>query len=178
MAQQMQSYDFISKCFHWISALWVFILFFLGDWMVDLGYYHSWYQESRWWHISLGLLLLLILPWRFFWRLYKQSSIGFITNSKIQQWLIKITHLLLYFLLLSVCVSGIFLASAADEALLFFNFFELPALNFDDFAAVELISQKIHQYLAYGLMILISLHFSAVIKHQLIDKQPILKRMV
>ncbi len=177
-SQQFEPYDPLTKLFHWLSALLVIILFFSGDWMVDLGYYHAWYDDSHWWHISLGLLLALILPLRFFWRIFGANRPSLVHCSKKQDLFIDLVHYLLYLLILMICISGFVLASVNDEEILFFGWFEIPALFFDDFEWVETVSQNSHQYMAYVLMLLVIFHSIAAIKHHFYNKDWVLRQML
>jgi len=55
---------------HWVVALTVFGLFFLGLWMVTLDYYSVWYHRAPLIHQSVGILLVLLMVFRLYWRRY------------------------------------------------------------------------------------------------------------
>lgn len=73
-------------------------------------------------------------------------------------------------------LSGYFTVTGQGQALTVFDRFDIPALVLSD--AVMEWSGDIHQYGAYLLMALATLHLLAALKHHYIDKDAVLKRML
>lgn len=171
------SYGFISILMHWTSALTVIGLFALGLWMVGLDYYSSWYKPAPHIHKSLGILLFIVTVARFLWRLSNPTPKDPPTVDRLQSLAAHAVHLTLYALLLLIMFSGYLISTADERPIEVFNWFSVPALitkipNQEDLAG------DIHFYLAWTLIALVVLHALAAIKHHLIDRDDILKRML
>ncbi|MEN9464163.1 MAG: hypothetical protein RL217_344, partial [Pseudomonadota bacterium] len=63
------TYGLISISIHWLVAIAVITMFVVGVWMVDLGYYDTWYHKAPFLHKSAGVLLLVVMLFRVIWRL-------------------------------------------------------------------------------------------------------------
>lgn len=169
-------YGLVSVLLHWSIALLTISLFFLGIWMVELDYYDNWYQLAPWWHKGLGVVILILLVARGFWRLQSASPLGLDTISKGQQKVAHSVHFLLNLLILLICISGYLIVTAKGKALIVFDWFSVPALvtnvnNLEDLAG------DVHYVMAYLLMGLVVLHMLAALFHHFISKDRTLKRM-
>ncbi len=169
-------YGLVSVFLHWSIALLTVSLFFLGIWMVELDYYDNWYQLAPWWQKGLGVVTLILLIARGFWRLYNASPSGLETISKAQQKIAHSVHFLMNFLILLICISGYLIVTAKGKALIVFDWFSVPALvtsvnNLEDLAG------DVHYVMAYLLMGLVVLHMFAALFHHFISKDRTLKRM-
>ncbi len=172
-----QQYGLISKGLHWLSALAVFVLFGLGYWMVDLDYYSEWYQRAPHWHESAGLLLLIVTLFRLAWRTITTKPEAISSHSALEKKSSAIMAFALYFILLTVLVSGYLITSADGKAIAVFDWFNVSAFiliaeNQEDLAGA------IHYYIAYTLIFMALIHALAALKHYFIDKDNTLKRMI
>ena len=52
-----EQYGLINIGLHWLIAAAVMGLFGLGLWMVELDYYHSWYNRGPEWHKGIGVMV-------------------------------------------------------------------------------------------------------------------------
>jgi cytochrome b561 len=86
-------------------------------------------------------------------------------------------HALLYVLMFAIPVSGYFYSSAAGVQVVYLGLLPLPTLIAAD-PAVATVLKTVHIYLNYGLLVAVGGHLAAVIKHQLIDRQRLLSRML
>ena len=162
---------------HWIVALTVFGLFALGWWMTGLTYYDPWYKQGPFIHKSIGFLLGVILIARLLWRHLDPAPHKLNTHARYEQQLADCTHKLLYVLLVLILVSGYFISTADGRAISVFNWFEIPA-TLHGLENQEEIAGKVHWYLACSLMGLVALHVLGALKHQLVDKDGTLTRML
>ncbi len=64
-----QRYGIIAILLHWTMAALLIGMFLLGNYMVDLDYYHPWYQKAPDLHRSLGVVVAALLLLRWLWRL-------------------------------------------------------------------------------------------------------------
>jgi len=172
-----QQYGLVSKGLHWLSALVVFALFALGYWMVELDYYSEWYQRAPHWHESVGLLLLIVTLFRLAWRTITTKPEAISSHSALEKKSSAIMAFALYFILLTVLVSGYLITSADGKAIAVFDWFNVSAFiliaeNQEDLAGA------IHYYIAYTLIFMALIHALAALKHHFIDKDNTLKRMI
>jgi len=172
-----QQYGLVSKGLHWLSALVVFALFALGYWMVELDYYSEWYQRAPHWHESVGLLLLIVTLFRLAWRTITTKPEAISSHSALEKKSSAIMTFALYFILLTVLVSGYLITSADGKAIAVFDWFNVSAFiliaeNQEDLAGA------IHYYIAYALIFMALIHALAALKHHFIDKDNTLKRMI
>ena len=89
----------------------------------------------------------------------------------------KITHVFLYLLIFSLFVSGYLISTADDRGIDVFNWFSLGSLG-RFFADQEDFSGMVHEYVAYVLIALASVHGLAALKHHFIDNDNTLVRML
>lgn len=171
------NYGLMSQLLHWLMLPLVWGLFALGLYMTSLDYYHPWYHAAPWWHKSLGLLTLFLLGIRLCWALIQSKPQPLIQHNPWEVWTARITHILLYLLLILICISGYFIATLKGEGIDFFGLFELSSViesleDPDDWIG------GFHLWAAVALMILSLLHAGAALKHHFVDKDATLKRMI
>lgn len=169
-------YALAAKLIHWISALTVFGLFGLGLWMTSLDYYDPWYQKGPELHISIGVLLACLTLMRILYRSVARFPAA-LPAPRWQMLLAKLVHIAFYLLLLSMFVTGYLVVTAKGEALAVFDWLHIPAVvtgidNLEDTMG------DIHEWLAYVIIALAGLHIAGALKHQFIDKDGTLSRMI
>jgi len=162
--------------FHWGMAVLIIGLFVLGDYMVELDYYDSWYQSAPFWHKSFGMLIVVLLFVRLGLRLYSNRPEELVTNE-VERFAARCVHWLLYALMLVICLSGYLISTANGQGVSFFAWFDVGALpqlieNQEDIAG------DWHRWLAYALMGLTAIHAMAALKHHFIDHDATLTRML
>lgn len=170
-------YGYISIFFHWLAAATIIALFALGYYMVDLTYYHQWYKTAPELHKSIGFLLFILMIVRVIWR-HKQLTPEHLTShSSLERKMGKLTHSVLYFLIFLIMITGYLISTADDRGIEVFELFTVP--GFGSFIEnQEDVAGLIHQWLAYTLILLASLHAIAALKHHFIDKDNTLNRMI
>ncbi|PCJ32123.1 MAG: cytochrome B [Gammaproteobacteria bacterium] len=170
-----KQYGIVAILFHWLMAVVIIGLFFLGDYMVDLTYYDSWYVSAPNWHRSIGAISFLLLALRFIWRLKNIHPAGL--GQMWENRLASYVHSLFYLLLLIIMISGYLITTADGQAISVFNWFDIPATVYG-FTNQEDIAGEIHYYLATGLILLVILHALAAFKHHFINRDATLRRML
>ncbi|MCV6605035.1 MAG: cytochrome b [Porticoccaceae bacterium] len=168
------SYGLVAKLLHWLMALALIGLFALGLYMVELDYYDSLYRTLPHIHKSIGILLFVLLAGRLLWRWFNTQPRpqGNPAERRIAHWV----HLALYLLMAAIMVSGYLISTADGRAIEVFDWFEVPA-TLTDIDGQEDIAGKVHEWLAWSLIVLVALHALAALKHHFIDKDTTLKRM-
>lgn len=171
-----QSYGWISIIIHWLMALIIFFVFGLGLYMVELSYYDAWYKGSLELHKSLGLLTLGVLLIRIGWRFVNVRP-AHLPGPRWQQLSAHMMHFGLYVVMLMLMISGYLISTADGRAIAVFELFNLPALPWS-VENQEDVAGEIHAILAWLLMVMAATHALAAIKHEYINKDHGLKRML
>lgn len=169
-------YGVVAKFFHWTMSI-----ILIG--MVCVGFYMT--QESLGdgrfklydWHKSFGLLILFMAMFRIVWKIGNPAPLFSDKLANWQKLAAQATHWAFYVFMFALPLSGWLMSSAGGHEVRFFNLFTLPALLEPNKALAHQI-HEIHEYLAYGLIATFALHIAALIKHEWIDKDPILKKML
>ncbi len=60
-------YGVVSIILHWLMAALFVGMYILGNHMVGLDYYDSWYHKAPERHKSFGITLIIFMAFRFFW---------------------------------------------------------------------------------------------------------------
>lgn len=171
------TFGFVSVTFHWITFLSVFGLFGLGYWMVDLGYYSSWYTKGPDIHRSAGLCLLLWVLLSLAWRIFQIKPVHLDSHTKFEQYSGSFMHQFLSLTLVLVLISGYLISTADGRGIIVFSLFEVPGFgSFVDNQEDK--SGLVHRYAAYILIIAAIGHGTAALKHHFVDKDDTLKRMI
>lgn len=166
-------YHVSHRILHAVMALLIPILFGLGLWMVDLGFYDPWYHKAPELHKSIGLLVFLLFLARLLvLRLFNKPAAA----AGVLGVVAKITHLSMYLLIATILTSGYLISTAKGQGIMVFDWFELPALPPLGEQQADIAGQ-IHLYAAWALMGLMGLHILAALKHAFVDKDTTMQRM-
>jgi len=128
-------------------------------------------------HKSVGITILALAVVRLAWR---QKNPPPALPATMPQWQITASHLShwsLYALLFAMPVTGWLMSSASAYSVSWFNLFQIPDLVAPNPAAKE-VFEEAHETLGKLLMLIAAVHIGAAIKHTLIDKDGVLRRIV
>jgi cytochrome b561 len=170
-------YGLVSILLHWIIAILTIGLFGLGVWMVELDYYHSWYQRAPWWHKNIGVVVVFLIVVRWIWQCVNPSPAA---EPSISAWQVKIAHgvhFLMNLLVLTIGITGYLIVTAKGKGLMVFDWFQLPAL-ISNIANLEDKAGELHWLFAYLLIGLVLLHTVAAFVHHYIYRDKTLTRML
>lgn len=170
-------YGLVSKAFHWLIAIGITGLIWLGWWMVGLSYYDAWYNRGLELHRALGMLVLALAALFLVWKLITPSpplQCELKPWEKAGTW---VAHTLLLLSMFAIPISGYMISTSAGKGFTFFNVFTVPAMTQISQPARDL-AIELHYYLAYGLIAIIVAHVGAALKHQFIDRHGTLRRML
>ncbi len=173
----LSRFGLFSKLLHWLIAILILGLIWLGWYMVDLTYYDKWYNDSLHYHKSFGILVLALALIKIGWQQYTPAP-GPVTGLKAwEKTGAKIMHYILWSMMLLIPVTGYLISTSAGKPIQLFNWFTLPALVDVDEALREL-AIDVHYYLAYATLFLVIGHAGAALKHHFINRDETLKRML
>jgi cytochrome b561 len=174
MQISQSAYTSTARVFHWLVAILI-----IG--MLPLGWYMMSIEDdpgSDWYfmlHKSIGLLVLAFALLRLLWRFGHQPGS---LPEQLPQWQVKaskISHWLLYVLMIAMPVAGLTGALFSKGGVAFFGS-QLPRVFAANHDLAELFFSA-HSVIAWALVGVISLHVLAALKHLLVDKDGVFQRM-
>ncbi|AMO97128.1 prokaryotic cytochrome b561 family protein [Collimonas fungivorans] len=162
---------------HWLVAILIVWGFALGWIMTDIPgitpsklKYFSWH---KWIGVTVFVLAMVRLAWRFTHAAPAMSQ-AMHASEKLAA---HAAHFLLYCLMLAIPVSGYFYTAAAGIPVVYLGILPLPTLIAPD-QAVAAVLKTVHIWMNYGLLLIVGAHLLGVVKHELLDRQPLLARML
>jgi cytochrome b561 len=173
-----ERFGLLTRVLHWLIAILIIFLIWLGWYMVDLTYYDRWYNASLWWHRALGLLVLALALIKIGWQLHSPAPHA--AAATLKPWerkAAKAMHALLMLMMLLIPVSGYLISTAAGKSIPLFAGLEVPAL-FEVSERLRDLAEDVHEWLAYATAFLVAGHAGAALKHQLINRDGTLARMI
>jgi len=170
-------YNLLTRVLHWLIAAVILGLVGLGWWMVDLTYYDRWYNRSLELHKSAGLVLLAVVAVFVAWALVRRGPPLPDSIPRWQRIAAHATHGLLFVLMLAMPVTGYLISTSAGAPVSVFGLFEVPALV-NGGEQLRDLAIDLHYYMAYGALALVGLHAAAALKHQFVDRDGTLSRML
>lgn len=171
-------YSRVAIVLHWLIALLI-LGNFVGAWIAeDLPKPER--MEMMGYHKANGILILVLTVLRIVWRLVHKAPAMVETLKAWEVAVARVTHGLLYFLMLAVPFAGWGLHSAfgAGKPVSMFGLFNMPALPVAGDKATIGIFREAHEIFATLMLALIVLHVAAALKHHFADKDTTLRRMV
>ena len=172
-----ERYGLVSKFLHWSIAAAMLGLIWLGWTMVDLTYYDPWYHKSLTLHRVLGLGLLGAAVVMLVWQRISRSPPLPATISRAQRVAAMAVHHLLFLMMLLLPVTGYLISTSAGQGIPVYGLFEVPVLVRVSESTRDLLI-VIHYYCAYGTGVLAAVHAAAALKHQFVDRDGVLARML
>jgi cytochrome b561 len=168
-------YDAVAISFHWLLGLAIVATFCVGLYMSGLPFSPQRLKLFNW-HKWSGVTILALSALRLLWRLTHRPPAD-LPAPAWQQRASHWTHGLLYGLFFAVPLAGWAYSSAAGFPIVVFGLLPLPDFMPADKALAET-AKQVHALLAYGLAALVLLHIAAALKHQIIDRDGLLARML
>lgn len=131
-------------------------------------------------HKAIGITILVLTLLRIVWRLAYKAPPLVETLKAWEAALSRVIHAGLYFLMLAVPVAGWGLHSAAGKGapVAMFGLFGFPALPVGSDKPTIGMFHEAHEVFADLMLVLLALHVLAALKHQFVDKDATMRRMV
>lgn len=172
-------YTFTAMFFHWLLGLGLIGLLGFGWYMVGLPFSPTKLKYINW-HKWAGVTILTLSVLRLLWRLtHRPPALPAKMAAAMPSWQHVAhngVHYLLYALFFAVPLMGWAYSSAAGFPIVWFSVLQLPDFVSPNPQLAEALKPW-HMWLAYTLAALIALHIAAALKHQLIDRDGLLRRM-
>jgi cytochrome b561 len=168
------SYDGVTIALHWATALLVVVQFALAetwDWFAKPT--QSSMQSL---HVSFGVLLTAVIVARLVWRLIPGHQLSSLETGWVRT-ASKGTHYLLYTLLAAVIALGFAVRWAQGHPVSFFGL-DIPGPYGRQDSAVRHQLLDLHNYVAWAIVIIATLHALAALYHHYVLKDRVLVRML
>jgi cytochrome b561 len=173
-------YTTVAISFHWLLALMILGAFAMGVYMTDLPFSPQRIKLYNW-HKWAGITFLMLTVLRVVWRVtHRPPELPVAVARAMPGWQTRVyhaTHHLMYLLFFAVPLIGWAYSSAAGFPIVWFGQMPLPDLLPANKALAEAI-KPFHQFSALCLMALAGLHVAAALKHQWLDRDGLLLRMM
>lgn len=117
-------------------------------------------------HASWGLVFLLCMSLRVYWRCSNPNPVYSYTLHPLQEFAAVFLHRLIYFVVIAQSLVGLFTLLNAGSGIPLFAYYETAALLHRREGAYEL-GKSLHYALYMAVFPLFALHISAAIYHQL-----------
>lgn len=171
-----QTYTRTAIALHWLMALGLLAAFSVGHYMHDLPLSPMKLKIYSW-HKWAGVTLFLLAVLRFGWRLGHTPPALPDSTPPLQQMAASAVHYLIYLLLFAIPVTGWLMSSAKGFQTVYFGMLPLPDVVMKNKELGEFF-EEVHGALNFGLALLVIAHVGAALKHQIIDKDNIMGRML
>ena len=182
---------------HWLIALGIFGMFALGWFMSDmpkeapkqmmfdlfnLGIFNwpvaeeisprSFYFNV---HKSFGVTIFSLILLRTLWRLTHTPPVLLSSYKAIERKLASGSHRLLYVLMLVLPLTGVIMAVYSKYGI---KWFGMPFISGLDNNPMRLVFKEAHEIIGLVLLAIVVVHILGALKHQFIDKDETLNRML
>src|SRR5690606_35827130 len=129
-------------------------------------------------HKSVGITILLLTLARLGWRFKEPWRPLPLTTPGWQKALARTTHVGFYVVLIAMPLVGWAASSAAGRDIVWFGLFDWPLLPVGGGRETAGALMDVHSLGAKALYILIGLHVLGALKHQFIDRDNVVRRMI
>jgi len=165
----------LARLLHWLMALMILAMLFIGAGMAaSVSERHEWLLHL---HKPLGIAILLLVVVRLVVRFSTRQPPLPKDLPGWQALAAKLSHVLLYALMLVLPLLGWAMISAAGDPVMLSSSLQLPSIvpaNPTTFAFLR----KAHGYLAYLLFLTVLVHLAAALFHGWIRRDGVLESMV
>ena len=170
-------YTKLAITLHWIIVVLVLTQIGLGLYMTDIP--RGTPERSFFYnlHKSIGLTTAIVVFIRIWWRAKNPPPPLPASVSSWQVQASKISHALLYVCLVIMPVAGFSASQFTKFGVTYFGLFKIPPMGPENKGIYEIL-QGIHKVTAGVLMVLITIHVAAALKHLLVDKDGVFQRML
>jgi len=173
----MQRYTKTAISLHWLSALLIVAAFIMGLVMTDIPGFTPAKLRYFSWHKWLGVTVFALAVLRVLWRIFNQPPPHPAHIPAWQNHVASTTHWLLYVLIFAVPLSGYLYTLAAGVPVVYLGVWPMPVFMAPD-AELKPLLREVHYWLDMAMAALVVAHTGAALKHHLIDRDDVLKRML
>lgn len=166
----------LSKIFHWTMGILIIGMLAMGLIMEGMDFSPFKIQLYAV-HKAIGMIIFAFVALRILWMAFSKRPKELDSYTFAEQYLSRIIHMLLYIGMIGMPLSGWLMSSASNFPISIFGFFTVPQLIAPNEEINQLMKQ-IHTACAYSLIGAVGLHIIGALKHQFIDKDITVTRML
>ena len=171
-------YDKVAITLHWVMAVCIIGMLFLGFFMEDIRPVSLRFQGYNF-HKAFGITLLFLSFVRLGWRFAHKAPSLPEHMSRLEKFAAQSAHWLLYGFMIGIPLSGWLFSSAyAKYPISFFGLFKVPYLPITPDRDVGAFFAEAHELMAYGLIGLLVAHVLAALKHHFYDRDNVMIHMI
>jgi cytochrome b561 len=166
----------VAQTFHWLIAALIVVQGAIGLTMVELGMTPTKVKVFAL-HKSIGLTVLALVLLRLAWRLIQRAPRE-VSMPPWQRAAARLSHFLLYVLILALPFSGWLFNSAANFPLEWFGIFHVPSLTRGLDPVLKAFALRAHVVLFWVLVAVVAIHVFAALWHHYRQRDDVLLRML
>lgn len=166
----------VVKLFHWAMALLVIGMMILG-WTAKGWPLSPTKIKLFFWHKSFGIMILGLVLLRLLWRMQDSAPSLPAAMPRIECALARISHAMLYTLMVIMPVSGWVVNSAGKFPFKVFGVWRLPQLVAPE-KAMEELAKDVHLTLFWVFAVVLLIHVAAALRHHYVLRNTVLLRML
>lgn len=166
----------LAQAFHWLIAALIVVQGAIGLTMVELGMTPTKVKVFAL-HKSIGLTILALALLRLAWRITQRVP----RDPPMPRWqrlAARLSHFLLYVLILALPLSGWLFNSAANFPLEWFGLVHVPSLTHGLDPALKALALRAHVVLFWILVGVVAVHVAAALWHHFVQRDDVLLRML
>jgi cytochrome b561 len=175
MPTDSKGYGTVARLLHWAIALLLLLQIPAGIAMVSEPL-TAWTAPVYIFHKGSGAVLLVLVLGRAAWRLTHRPPAFPDYMPALEQRIANATHVAIYVVLVVMVVSGYVHVIGGGYPIEMLDAIGIPPLipNVPRLASAVL---PVHQFGAFVLVALVAVHVAAVMRHHMIERNPVLRRM-
>ncbi|MCD6027564.1 MAG: cytochrome b561 family protein [Solimicrobium sp.] len=163
--------------FHWLIALLIITTFIFGSIMVDIPGITPNKLRYYSWHKWIGISIFGLTCLRLLWRLTHTPPEFPLTLPVWQKKAASGLHVFLYLLIFGIPLSGYLFSLASGIPIVYLGIFPMPII-INPNPELKPLLKELHYVLNMALLISFGLHVLAALKHQFVDRDGIISRIV
>lgn len=171
----MPRYSLPAIILHWLVALLMIANLGIGLRLEDMPFSMAKLQQINY-HKWIGITVLLLAALRLIWRVLRRPPPPLPDLAPHERIASAAVHHLLYLLMFALPIGGWLMSSAKGFPVVYFGIVPLPDLVSKNKEVADLLG-SVHALMGWALLFLLLLHIAGALKHQWLDKKPILYRM-
>jgi cytochrome b561 len=171
-----QAHGWVAIALHWISAVGMTALYFLGERMEDAPDRAAGIA-ARNLHVSVGMLLFAFLAARILWSLSQPKPASLETRPLFRIAAI-VVHVLFLLMIALLLVTGPLSVWSTGRPIQVFDLFSLPSPFSARAPTIHEFAEEVHEAASKLFWPLIILHVGGALKHLVVNRDRTLQRML
>ncbi len=167
-------YGWISILLHWVTAIVIILLWFIGKGILDASTEEA--NAQRQLHVSIAASAWIVILLRVIWRL-RSGHPHIKGQSQFIHQVAKITHYVMLIAILLMLLSGPMMVWSGGHSILIFGWLSIPG-PVGESESIRDFAWFIHSNSALLLLWLVLLHIGGALKHLMFHSDDTIARMI